>query len=102
MPNLWELLKNPEERVTNFYVGSWEMDPVNVGFVTDAGPATSELVTSMPANSNSGHDYGTDLSDTRLSSLSLIHVLPNLHLLAEVHISPNTRYFMILTCSWIS
>ena len=40
------------------------MGPVNVGFVTGAGPATSELVTSIPANSNSGHDYGTGLSDT--------------------------------------
>ena len=39
------------------------MDPVEVGFVTGTGPATSELVISIPANSNSGHDYGTGLSD---------------------------------------
>ncbi len=64
VPNLWELLNKPEQRLTSFHVGSWEMDPVNVGFVTDAGPATSKFVTSIRANSNSGHDYGTDLSDT--------------------------------------
>ena len=44
--------------------GAGKWSPVNVGLVTDAGPATSELVTSIPANSNSGHNYGTDLSDT--------------------------------------
>ena len=64
MANLWELINKPEQRLTSFHVGSWEMDPVNVGFVTDAGPATSKFVTSIRANSNSGHDYGTDLSDT--------------------------------------
>jgi hypothetical protein len=69
VPNLWELLKKPEDRVTSFHVGSWEMDPVNVGFVTDAGPDTSELDTSIPGNSNSGHDYGTDLSDTEKREL---------------------------------
>ena len=69
VPNLWELLKKPEDRVTSFHVGSWEMDPVNVGFVTDAGPATSELVTSIEGNSNSGHNYGTDLSDTEKREL---------------------------------
>ena len=69
VPNLWELLKKPEQRVTSFHVGSWEMDPVNVGFVTGAGPASSELVTSIPGNSNSGHAYGTELSDTEKREL---------------------------------
>jgi mono/diheme cytochrome c family protein len=69
VPNIWELLKKPEDRVTSFHVGSWEMDPVNVGFVTDAGPATSEFVTSDKGNSNSGHDYGTDLTDAEKRQL---------------------------------
>lgn len=63
VPNLWELLKKPDRRVTTFHVGSWEMDPINVGFSTEEGPATSKFDTSLPGNSNLGHDYRTDLSD---------------------------------------
>lgn len=63
VPNLWELLKKPEDRVETFHVGSWEMDVENVGFVTEAGGNSTELDTSLPGNSNAGHDYGTGLSD---------------------------------------
>ena len=63
VPNLWELLQRPDQRVTKFSVGSWEIDPVKVGFVTDAEPATSEFNTMLPGNSNQGHEYGTELMD---------------------------------------
>lgn len=63
VPNLWELLQTPDKRVTVFNVGSWEIDPVKVGFVTTPEPATSKFDTTLPGNSNSGHEYGTDLSD---------------------------------------
>lgn len=63
VPNLWELLQAPEKRVTTFNVGSWEIDPVNVGFSTTSEPATSEFNTTLPNNSNKGHNYGTQLSD---------------------------------------
>jgi len=68
VPNLWELMKAPEERVKEFHVGSRELDPVNVGFVTDSGPSVFKVLkpdgTIMPGNSNLGHDYGTmDLTD---------------------------------------
>ncbi len=64
VPNLWELLQKPDQRVARFHVGSWEMDPVRVGYVAEAGSVTSEFDTSVPGNSNLGHDYGTDLGDT--------------------------------------
>jgi mono/diheme cytochrome c family protein len=63
VPNLWELLQKPEQRVTSFNVGSWKMDPVKVGFATDAEPATSKFDTLLPGNSNKGHEYGSQLSD---------------------------------------
>lgn len=63
VPNLWELLQKPDQRVTKFSVGSWEIDPEKVGFVSKAESATSEFNTTLPGNSNKGHEYGTELSD---------------------------------------
>ena len=37
IPNLWELLKKPEDRLTSFWVGSREFDPARVGYKTDQG-----------------------------------------------------------------
>ncbi|NOT86087.1 MAG: hypothetical protein HOP02_15195 [Methylococcaceae bacterium] len=62
VPNLWDLLQKPSQRVAKFNVGSWEMDPVKVGFNIHAEPASSEFNTLLPGNSNNGHDYGTALS----------------------------------------
>lgn len=61
VPNLEELLL-PSKRSKVFKVGSREFDPVNVGFRTDRG---FEFDTSLPGNSNAGHDtYGVkDLTD---------------------------------------
>ena len=61
VPNLRQLLEGPEDRLKEFKVGSREFDPVNVGQVTDEGPST--LDTTIEGNSNSGHDYGTTLTE---------------------------------------
>ncbi len=67
VPNLWELLKLPEDRIKEFYVGSRELDPINVGFDTENGPSVFRVLkqdsTIMPGNSNLGHVYGTRLPD---------------------------------------
>jgi len=67
VPNLWELLQAPNERITTFKVGNREFDPVNVGFQYDEGPSTFNVMRSdstiMPGNSNLGHNYGTGLTD---------------------------------------
>jgi hypothetical protein len=63
VPNLWELLQKPEKRVNAFNVGSWELDPVNVGFSTAAEPATSKFDTALSGNSNKGHEYGSNLTE---------------------------------------
>ena len=63
VPSLVELLKPPAERVTRFYVGSREFDPVNVGVVVTASEHASEFDTSLPGNANVGHTFGTALGD---------------------------------------
>lgn len=74
VPNLWELLKKPEERIAQFWVGSRELDPIHVGFEINQGLSQFNVYkvgtkTIMPGNSNLGHDYGTGLSDNEKWSL---------------------------------
>ena len=67
IPNLWQLLQAPDQRVTSFWVGSFEFDPKNVGFVSDSGKNEFKVLKSdgtvMPGNGNGGHIYGTEISD---------------------------------------
>lgn len=67
VPNLDELLKKPEKRVTKFFVGSREFVPENVGFRIDAG--TFQFDTAQPGNSNGGHDYDIEFSPDQRSQL---------------------------------
>ncbi len=59
VPNLYQLLLPANKRDKTFYIGSWEFDPVNVGYVADAAPGAFLFDTSLPGNSNAGHEYGT-------------------------------------------
>ncbi len=63
VPNLWELMKPPAQRVKQFPVGSRKLDPVNVGFDITPGSSAYTLDTTLPGNSNAGHTFGTDLTD---------------------------------------
>ncbi|MBT8234197.1 MAG: hypothetical protein HKO66_16580 [Saprospiraceae bacterium] len=66
VPNLWQLLQKPKDRVKKFWVGSYEFDPENVGFDTSSGKSRFKVMNNgaiMKGNSNLGHGYGTDLSD---------------------------------------
>lgn len=76
VPNLWELLKKPNDRMRQFHVGHGELDPVHVGFSISDGPLTSKFDTALPGNSNQGHDYGTDLNDA--NKLELIEYIKTL------------------------
>jgi hypothetical protein len=62
VPNLTELLKRPEERMTEFCIGNSRFDPVNVGYDTSCEGRSFRLDTRIPGNRNIGHNYGTDLS----------------------------------------
>jgi hypothetical protein len=57
VPNIYLLLSPQSDRPSTFYVGSKEFDPVNVGFSTAAIKGASKFDTSLPGNSNSGHEF---------------------------------------------
>ncbi len=59
VPNLYQLLLPANKRDKTFYIGSWEFDPVNVGYVNRPEPGAFLFDTSLPGNSNAGHEYGT-------------------------------------------
>ncbi len=59
VPNLYELLLPAEQRSKTFYIGSWEFDPVKVGYVDEARSGSFYFDTSLKGNSNAGHEYGT-------------------------------------------
>ncbi len=67
VPTLRDLLEPPDGRPKVFYRGNDLYDPQKVGFVSDIATAGRQVFTrydtSVPGNSNSGHLYGTQLSD---------------------------------------
>lgn len=60
--SLYQLLLPQGDRAKKFYTGSVEFDPVNVGFDTSFIHGAFEFDTSLPGNSNLGHQYGVTLS----------------------------------------
>jgi hypothetical protein len=63
VPSMWELLLPPAQRTKQFYVGSHQFDPVEVGFSTDWEQGALLLDTTLTGNGNGGHVYGTTLTD---------------------------------------
>ncbi|PXF29439.1 hypothetical protein WH50_20835 [Pokkaliibacter plantistimulans] len=68
VPSLWDLLQKPEQRPVTFYRGNDVIDTRKVGYVSDQPGTDSDhyflFDTRLPGNSNAGHLYGTDLSDS--------------------------------------
>lgn len=65
VPSLQNLLEKPENRTKVFYRGYDVYDSEKVGFVSNGAEAERvgfKYDTSVTANSNEGHLYGTDLS----------------------------------------
>ena len=63
VPSLWQLLLPQEQRLKKFQVGVWDYDPVNVGYQTEVSFGGKTLDTELSGNHNTGHEYGTTLSD---------------------------------------
>jgi cytochrome c553 len=64
VPSLQDMLDKPENRTKVFYRGYDVYDPEKVGFIfagSEAERVGFKYDTSVPANSNQGHVYGTDL-----------------------------------------
>jgi hypothetical protein len=73
VPTLRDLLEVPERRPATFYRGYDVFDQAKVGFVSDVasanGRAFSLYDTSRPGNSNSGHLFGTGLTDAQKAAI---------------------------------
>jgi mono/diheme cytochrome c family protein len=67
VPTMRDLLEPPALRPTAFYRGYDVYDQVKLGFVSDVAEADGQLFTrydtGVPGNANTGHIYGTTLSD---------------------------------------
>jgi hypothetical protein len=63
---LWELLTPPASRAKSYKRGSRVYDPKAMGYA-DEGPYVLDGAT--PGNSSSGHDYGTQFSETEKRDL---------------------------------
>lgn len=61
VPNLYELLSPPSERSVTFWLGTYEYDPVKVGYVSKQASKSFLFDTRLPGNSNSGHAFTNDL-----------------------------------------
>lgn len=60
---LYQLLLPAAQREPRFFVGTREFDPDDVGFANARGPVPFEFDTALPGNANTGHEYGTDLTE---------------------------------------
>jgi len=69
VPNLYELLSPVEERSVTFYRGDPEFDPERVGFPTGRFYGGFKLDTSLPGNSNAGHEFRNGKSKGRIGRL---------------------------------
>jgi len=63
VPSIYDLLLPSAQRPATFYVGNIELDLIKVGHIYTDATNTSFFDTSLPGNSNAGHEYGTHLSD---------------------------------------
>lgn len=64
VPTLYDLLRPANQRPKTFQVGQREYDPVKLGFVTKLDGAPKFLFdTGQDGNANTGHEFGTELSE---------------------------------------
>jgi cytochrome c5 len=63
VPNLYQLLLPAAQRDATFFVGNFEYDPKHVGYESTRFLGGFRFRTSGVGNANSGHEYGTDMSD---------------------------------------
>jgi mono/diheme cytochrome c family protein len=79
VPTLYDLLLPPEQRPKTFAMGTRAFDPAKVGYVTSPSAPGNSFVydTSLPGNSNKGHDYGMG-TFTPAQRLELLEYLKSL------------------------
>ncbi len=63
VPTVYDLLLPAAQRPKQFYVGNRELDTDKVGYQATFLEGSSLFDTTLPGNSNSGHEYGIQLSE---------------------------------------
>jgi mono/diheme cytochrome c family protein len=63
VPTLYDLLLPAAQRPKKFPLGQRDYDPKKLGYTTDVAKPRFIFDTSLPGNSNAGHEYGTRLSE---------------------------------------
>lgn len=63
VPNIYQLLLPASERSSVFYAGDREFDPIKIGQMSEEKEGLFEFDTSLYGNRNTGHEYGTELTD---------------------------------------
>ena len=61
--SIWELLLPAAQRMKQFYVGNKMYDVEKLGYRSVKGANGVLFDTTLPGNSNAGHEYGTDMTD---------------------------------------
>jgi len=59
VPNLYELLLPAAQRSVEFALGAWQFDAQRVGLASVPCEEGFTYDTTLPGNSNAGHEYGT-------------------------------------------
>lgn len=59
IPDMYQLLLPAAERVKQFYLGSWNYNVKTLGYDNTASENAFLFDTTLPGNSNAGHEYGT-------------------------------------------
>lgn len=89
VPTLYELLSPPSERPVTFWTGTYEFDPVKIGYLNKQGPKSFLVDTRESGNSNAGHAFTDDKSikgkigralthEERLDLIEYLKVLPSM------------------------
>ena len=60
VPTLYDLLSPAKERPRQFYTGSRDYDPKNVGYKSTAEDGAFLFDTALPGNSNAGHEFSNE------------------------------------------
>lgn len=56
--NLYDLLLPAEERAKSFFISTLEYDVIKLGYKSEASETGFKFDTTLPGNSNAGHEYG--------------------------------------------
>ncbi len=89
VPNIYELLSPPAERSVTFWLGTFEYDPVKLGYINQQNSKSTQFDTRLPGNANSGHAFTDDAKtpgkigrllshDERMAIIEYLKILPNM------------------------